>query len=296
MIFHDLSKNLIDKGIILNLRYEDENKSNFHFFVGKGNFLKEYSILDKIQDDKYYDIFREAEVNLDLLNLIVIEYPECPFLDLQSFLKQPKNVIDLYPEYPKQVKKIISIYKEDLDQIYKENLLDIETNDDEKVHDLLTLRFYPKQIKKQKNIKEKIRKDILNKFFTCYDPNLINRDEILKFEKDKTAPSFIPGLKKFGINKINEDIEDEIFINALKRQWFALMIGYKEETINNLKKSDISFMTDKEKKEFQKEVEEFSSVLDSIEISCMDHLKTPRQIATYWHPFLQPKPCFAYES
>jgi hypothetical protein len=72
-------------------------------------------------------------------------------------------------------------------------------------------------------------------------------------------------------------------------------MDFKKEMIENLKKSDVSFLTEKEKKEYINEVEEYEKSLNSITMDCLSECKTPREVVTYWHPSLQPKPCFAYD-
>ena len=66
--------------------------------------------------------------------------------------------------------------------------------------------------------------------------------------------------------------------------------------LEELYKTDKSFMSEEEIKEYDEELLYFKNELDQIKLEEMDNFKTVKEVISYWPSLLQPKPWFIYES
>lgn len=290
MSFLELSKNLLNKGLFITMFYFDKQNIKKRVCLLSGKWIKNY-LNDNInvEENQIYDVF--CLKNFDLKKHIIdsLEYPNFPKnLSLDSFIRQDKNISDVDLEYKENVVKTINEIKFELNMFLDGYIFGLNGKSPEDLYDNCILRFYPTKVKNKKNLYEQIKNDAYEKYFISIDQNKSNVENMI--------PSSIMAFRQFGICKSNENTTDSIFLNALKRQWLKLMLKFKDEMIDELKNTDIAFLNDKEKNDFNIEVENYKKTLEEeINTSILDSFKTPMEVVSYWHSFLQPKPCFVYE-
>jgi len=291
MNFSELSKNLLNKGLFITMFYFDKKNIKKRVCLLSGKWIKDYlnSDLD-IQENEIYDVFSLKSFDFKKYIVDSIEYPIFPQkLILDSFIRDNKNICEFDLGYKEKVFNLINEIKFELNMFLKSYIFGLHDKNEKDLYDHCILRFYPEKIKNKKNLYEQIKNDAYEKYFISYDQN--------KTKDDYMIPSSIMAFRQFGICKNNENTTDDIFLNALKRQWLKLMLKFKDEMIDELRDTDISFLNDKERQDFNIEIENYKKTLEKeINMSNLDPFKTPIEVISYWHSFLQPKPCFVYEN
>jgi hypothetical protein len=283
----ELSKALMQRGLLITLIYIDEENIKRSIPVMYGRCIKAFFPNEKTyKADKYYNICSDEIFDLDNTFPDIVEYNLLPEnFDIDNFLKLDFDHLGNNKEYVEKLKNVILDLKVKFNHTYEYLLQEFESMSDDEIFDYFILRFYPKKIKKTKNILKKLKDDIADKFF------------MYNFEDDhsKENISSIPAFKMFGILNKNINVTDEYFLNALKRRWFDLIEQNKKETIKDVQNTDISFLTGKEQQEFLEELELFKKELDNITFDELNDLKTTKDVIKYWPSILQPKPDFVYE-
>jgi hypothetical protein len=291
MILTEMSKNLLDKGLLLRIIYTDDENIKRFTYIMLGEWLDKFKIKQsKCNKNKIYDVILSREFNLDGLKIDCLEYPYLPTnFDLNVFLFQNISIIDYEKNYEDNLKvvlyKLIEEYEEQKKFFYRD-IKNFNCLSGEELNDFLILRFYPKYKNNHNGLFQEIENDINQKYFTMPFQN-VNKE-------DCNIPSDIYAFRSlFGISKKNETTKDKVFLDALKRRWMGLMINHKNDIFNELKNTDISFLTVSEKQAFYEELEDYENSI-SIKISDFDEFKTPIEVISYWEPHLQPIPCFVY--
>jgi hypothetical protein len=211
MDFNEMSKCLLDMGLFLNVYYKSKDNVDVHVYVLKGFYIKKYGFtgFENVRDHEYYDFIRKRKIHLNLIKIEVIEYPYCPvngiITKIQKYTENSLQEIIYKSEYISNIKNLTDSINLELNNIYEENLIYFSEKNIENLKDYMTLRFFDEKLGRVKNIQKKLKDDILNKFFTCYNPNVIDDKVKESFKNKDNIPSFIPGLKKFGISKKNEN-------------------------------------------------------------------------------------------
>ena len=283
-----MSKSLLKAGFLIDIHHKDkENDIVKHTYVLDGKWLKKLNIYKNISENDFYDVVLKKKINLDKFNVLMVEYPYCPKgVNVFDVYSDKDFSLDNHKTYIKELKKEILHIKNILKDIRKEHFLNFKKLTKKDAYDFYILRFYPKKIKKDQNVLKEIKKDILQKFFISkVDSNYDEGNMEYKL-------STIEALKMFGVLKRNENTADIEFINCLKRKWYQLIETQKKDILNNIKKTDISFLSQNEKKEFDLEYNEYKKELNQITKNCLDDFKTPKDIVSYWPIALQPQPCF----
>lgn len=281
--------NMLKCGLILTVYYTDKKNIRRYAHLAHGKTLKKLYPKSKYDIQKIYDFCLKKEFNLDDYTYDTVMYP----LFLQYFNLDDicRGLVDLLVDekYIKKLKKTILLLKNALQKEYKKEFLNLKKEIDYNDIDLYILRFYPKKPKNKKNIIDDLKKDINEKYFIALDQN----EEYIS-NKNIEAVSRIPAFSLFGISEKNTEIKDPIFLGALKRKWFNLIEKEKNNLIKNFESMDISFMSEKEKEEFNKEFIVLKEELNKINIKDLDNCKTPKDVIRYWPSILQPEPAYVY--
>jgi hypothetical protein len=291
---YDFLKKVLNKGILIKLFYYDDSDVKKFCFLYKGEWLNLLNIQELVNDEDIINISINEPFDFEKIRLEMVEYVAFPkgllledIIDPSpTFKKLGDDFLKKNQDYLKDIKKEIVQYK----LHYKENLekflKNIEDTQDKKFEDVLILRFYPK--KNFENIKsvDDIKEDIKNKYFIVGEQlDLIPNNDVV----------IIPALTKLGTSSSNFDVTDEVYLNALKRQWFRLITDEKEKLYNKLENIKDFSLSEEELEEYKEELEIFKNEIDSISLSNFDNFKTVKEIISYWPELLQPKPEFVYE-
>jgi hypothetical protein len=294
MTANKIAKTLLRKGIFVQLNYFDSKNIKRFVFLMQGEWLNFLNLQDPVKDECLYDISLNQIFDIDSVNIDTMNYHIFPKLftyddilddsktDNQS-LKCDKDYIDelkvTIHDTKISYKKVIEHYLYDIDNI--DNLTQEEF--DNLIYDHYILRYYPKKIKKTKNLYDKIIKDINDKFFIYDIPY-----------NEETPESNISAFKLLGISDKNLNVIDDEFLNALKRKWFKLIDMEKNKFTEDLLKVDLSFLDNDEKEEYTKELKILESEISLISNKEIEKLQTVKDIISYWPSVLEPKPYFVY--
>jgi hypothetical protein len=286
----DFIKTLLLKGLLIQLSYLDKKNIARFVYLMKGRWINILNLQKKLKDDIIYDIHFNKEFSLNNISLLAVHYPFWPnnvtmddiINPLPNFKKLGDYFLEKDEKYLYDLKKVFISIKMQLNDTLNFYLKDLNTDD----KDSGILRFYPKDIGNYKNYYNKLKKDIIEKYFMEDGavPTSINNEN-----------SNILALKMLGISDKNFDVIDEKFINALKRKWFKLIENEIEKTYRKLKNVNISHLTQDEIDEYKNELELLKEYLTSISINDMDKFTTVKEIISYWPDSLQPRPSYVYE-
>jgi hypothetical protein len=294
MKVNDMAETFIEKGILLKVFYTNQNNVKKFTYLMHGKWINFLNLQEKVDDDKIYDICLKKEILIEKLDLSVLEYVHFPKnLTLEDLLDPSEAFKQLGDEFLKNDEEYILKLKEhflsiclSLQQAYDVYLSDFKNLNSEDSADLYFLRFYPKKIEQTNSLYDELKNDIDEKYFTC--------DKQLEY-KDFSISS-IPAFKVLGISDKNINVKSKKFIDALKRRWFYFIQKEKKDILEELYKTDKSFMSEEEIKEYDEELLYFKNELDQIKLEEMDNFKTVKEVISYWPSLLQPKPWFIYEN
>jgi hypothetical protein len=296
MTANESLKILLKRGIFIKLIYFDKNNIKRFVFLMQGDWINFLNLQDPVKNNFIYDVSLNKEFNINSINIHSMEYLVFPksftYNDLlddnksnNESLKYDKDYIDelslMYHDTKIGYKKVIDHYLYDIEDI--DNLSQEEF--DNLIYDYCILRYYPKKIKKTKNLYIEILKDINEKFFIYDNPY-----------NEETPESNIPAFKLLGISDKNLNVTDEIFINALKRKWYKLIEIEKNKFTDDLLKVDLSFLEDSEKEEYNKELKILESEISLISNDDLEKLQSAKDVISYWPSTLEPKPYFVYNN
>lgn len=287
---------ILKKGILVKLFYYEKSNLNVKKFVFlyKGEWLNFLNIQDSVDDNAIINISLNEAFELQDKVLDIVEYVCFPknimlqdIIDPSpTFQKLGDYFLKYNKEYMKEVRKEIIQYKLHYKENLEKYLKDLKENEPKKFQDILILRFYPqKNFEKFKTIKE-IEDDIKNKYF-------IIGEQIDLLPNDKAGT--ILALTKLGTSSSNFDVTDEIYLDALKRQWFRLITDEKEILYQKLENVKDFSLSEEELEEYKEELEIFKKEIDSVSMDVFKDFKTVKEVISYWPEMLQPKPDFVYE-
>lgn len=293
MNIHDMIEILLKKGMLLKLIYINEHGIKKYSYVMLGEWFNFLNIQEKIDDSIVYDICTNKEFDITKYSIEVIEYVIFPKNVLLEDLLDPSDAVKTLgfdflkhnEDYIDDLKKIVLNLKVSLQQIYDIYLGEMKNLTDQDIDDFYFLRFYPNKVKNRVTVLEDLKNDIDEKYFVCDDQTSYTNEFM----------STIPALIRLGIFDKNIDLQDEEFINAIKRRWYSFIVKEKDEIYEKLKNIDMSAFTSDEKIEYSEELNLFRRELDLIDIHVLDNLKTVKDVIRYWPDLLQPKPNFVYE-
>lgn len=291
---YDFLKKILNKGILIKLFYHDESEIKKFCFLYKGEWLNLLKIHEPVKDEDIINISTLETFDFKNIRLDLVEYVAFPkgllledIIDPSpTFKKLGDDFLKKNEDYLKEITKEIVQYQLHYKENLEKYLKNLENAEDKKFEDLLILRFYPqKDFEKFKNV-EDIKEDIKRKYFIVGEQlDLIPNNDLV----------VIPALTKLGTSSSNFDVTDEVFLNALKRQWFRLITDEKEKLYDKLENIKDFSLSEEELEEYKEELDIFKKEIDSISLDNFKDFKTVKEIISYWPELLQPKPDFVYE-
>lgn len=281
MTLNDLIINVIDKGIVVRILYNNNKKRQYKYIIS-GKWAHIYKKENKGQlMDALLEVPTTLETTID-----TVEYIFMPAgFNLRWFLSQPGDIktdSNLY----KGTKDMFTEIQEDFNNYLYSHIGDIEHLDFKALKDEFFIRNYPVMTtaKNKKQLLNDIRRDIIEKYFIVG----ANIDEIYT----------LPACTRVGLSFEHFKSNDKNLINCCRRKWFNII----EKEVNNLigrLKYDIkniqSQKNDAKSKKAIRQLRLYIKMLKNINKSCLRKCSTIEEILSFWPSLMQPKPLFVYD-
>ena len=283
-------ESLLSKGLFLKVFFINKNnKYNFAYLLNS-NFINKMKIYDKkFNKNKIIHICLDKNFSFKNKNIYSIEYISPP--DNLDILKlDDLNLFDDEKYLNKILNEIINIkiiFKNYL-LSYKLNVEDIKQNKNKNKIILSTFPYHEHYLTNLSNFK-KFKNKIIKKFF---EKNITHQFQ----NEDCLDSKLLETFNYLDIDIKNKNVNDSVFIDALRNEWNSIIEEHKIKLYNDLNSEYfLSNIPEDEKQEFLDELALFKNELNKDDMENLKEFKTIKEIISYWPSILTPTPFFVYD-